>query len=1050
MKHRTRIFIIYCLLVFAPGLNAQPVYVGMDGDDGNPGTLDSPKKTLQVAVELLNPGDTLFILEGTYRQKVKKNYLRGEAENPIVITAYPGHKVALDGTVDITGNWEHYEGNIYKTLLDTAIWQLFVDDKMMTPARWPNAEAWTPDMWNTDKTWGKQAAGSSYGHFIDDGTKNLAGTGTDFTGAIAIMNIGSWLSFAEKVDHHGTGNPDFTYTPHFPENQYHHKITHGRYFFEASMACLDVADEWYFNPDTRELFLFPNNGLDPTGRDIRGKTLTYALEFNQARYLEIRNIDFFGCTVKMEYTRHSSLVNCNFLYPSFSRRMLGSINFAQPTLISSGSSDIESYNRVINCTFEKTDGSGLKIVGKHDLVENCYFHNIDYSCVGGLNDITVAAVSTNHFTFRYNTIDMGGNSLGVKTGNSCIVEYNKVSNIGFLQHDGSAIQTSSTNLTDVMFRRNWVTDCIKSALRFDSPWTQPDIYGTWGTMKYNVAWNARPMVPKGDYHTIYHNTAFDNGDFDISIFSDVNHGGVNTHTTTRNNAVGAFSGNNATGVSPIPGIHDHNWEGIKFNPYQDLKDQLYDPANMDFRPKPGSDLVNGGIEKIGVTEGYFGKAPDIGAYEFGDSVYWIPGRRFPAASNPIPSDHGTTHFEFVDLIWLQGYRSHSSDIYFGTSGSVVENATRESVEFMGSQFNNIFNPGELSTGVTYYWRIDAVSEEDTLKGKVWSFTAGMDANAVVYDADFLVYGLKDTTIMLLDSAVIRMGERKAMTGEDGTGSVIMLQEGAYNFIIERKGYLESSGVIDLLSDTTLIIELEKEYLTAQMTVVDRVTGEPVYRATILHEEQVDLTTRTGTATIDQVGEGYLVFSIEHNDYFTLTDSVLIGNDTTLMIWMTAKLASIQFEISDVSGALSGVNVELNEILNVVSAGDGIAYFYNQPARMEHGYVISKDEYQTIADTLYLETDTVVKIQLEETTAIRKYSGNTINIYPNPANDKIFFHNVEENAIISLFNPEGKGIRVMQSVENSNSLDVSDLPAGIYLLQVLTSKGLKFCKLMNVL
>jgi len=558
MKNRTRIFIVYCLLIFAPGLNAQSVYVGMDGDDGNPGTLESPLKNLQVAVDLLGPGDTLFILEGTYRQKVKKNYLRGDDGNPIVITAYPGHKVIIDGTVDIIGVWEHFEGNIYKTVLDTAIWQLFVDDKMMTSARWPNAEAWTPDRWNPVKTWGNQAAGSSYGHFIDDGTKNLAGTGKDFTGAIAIMNIGSWLSFAEKVDAHGAGNSDFTYIPHFPENQYHLKITHGRYFFEAAMACLDAANEWYFNPDTRELFLYPDNGLDPTGRIIRGKTVTYALEFNQARYLEIRDIDFFGCTVKMEYTHHASLVNCNFLYPSYSRRMLGSITFAQPTLISSGSSEVESYNRVINYTFEKTDGSGLKIVGKHDLVENCYFHNIDYSCVGGLNDITVAAVSTNHFTFRYNTIDMGGNSLGVKTGNSCVVEFNKVSNIGFLQHDGSAIQTSSTNLADVMFRRNWVTDCIKSALRFDSPWTRPDIYGVWGTMKYNVAWNARPMVPKGDYHTIYNNTAFDNGDFDISIFSDVNHGGVNTHTTTRNNAVGAFSGNNATGISPIPGIHDHN------------------------------------------------------------------------------------------------------------------------------------------------------------------------------------------------------------------------------------------------------------------------------------------------------------------------------------------------------------------------------------------------------------------------------------------------------------------------------------------------------------
>lgn len=1121
MKHRILIIILSCLPGFIPGLIAQSVYVGMDGDDGNPGTFGSPLKNLQTAVELLEPGDTLFILEGTYRQKVKKNFLRGEAGSPIVITAFPGHRVILDGTVEITGPWELYEGNIYKTMLDTLIWQLFVDDKMMTSARWPNAEDWTPDMWNTDKTWGKQAAGSSYGHFMDDGTKNLAGTGKDFTGAIAIMNIGSWLSFAEKVDNHGAGNPDFTYTPHFPESAYHHKITAGRYFFEAAMACLDVANEWYFNPDSRELFLYPDNGLDPTGRNISGKTVTYSMEFNEARYLEIRNIDFFGCTVKLEYTRHSSLVNCNFLYPSYSQRMLGSIQFAQPTLVSSGHSETDSYNRVINCTFEKTDGSGLKIVGRYDLVENCYFHNIDYSCVGGLNDITVAAVSTKNFTFRYNTIDMGGNSLGVKTGNSCVVEYNKVSNIGFLQHDGSAIQTSSTNLADVMFRRNWITDCIKTALRFDSPWTNPEIYGVWGTMKYNVAWNARPMVPKGDYHTIFHNTAFDNGDFDISIFSDVSHGGVNTHTVTRNNAVNAFSGENATGISPIPGIHDHNWEGIKMTPVMDLKDQLYDPANLDFRPKLGADLVDAGIDQSGVTERYIGIAPDIGAYEFGDSVYWIPGRRFMSASTPIPPNNGTSHYEFVDLIWLEGYRSQSSNIYFGTTEESVESATRESTEFMGNQVNNMFNPGALSAGETYYWRIDAVSGKDTVKGKVWRFTAGLDANPVVYDASFLVYGSKDSTVVLLDSARIRLGTRKAMTGEEGTGTVFMLREGSYPYMIRRNGYRESSGIIELMSDTllvdtleyttytlsvllqdkatgepvrsgeilfdgqvlitdqegkivitdvdygnyplsatapgyqpvevkaeiwsdtTLVIELEGKYLSAGLTVVDRVTGDPLYRAVIRHDDQLVLTGKSGTATMDRILEGYWVYSVEHGDYFALTDSLWITGDTSLVIRMTPRFASIRILVSDGSGPIAGALVELNEIQSNFTGADGIVLFYKKQARMEYFFTVSKEPYPTVSGTLFLETDTLVNINLEMETGIDGKAVSGIRFFPNPASEIIFISGGEELAGISILNPEGRLLQIMKAKGRYGYLDVSGLSEGWYILRFLTAKGLEY-------
>ena len=34
-----------------------------------------------------------------------------------------------------------------------------------------------------------------------------------------------------------------------------------------------------------------------------------------------------------------------------------------------------------------------------------------------------------------------------------------------------------------------------------------------------------------------------------------------------------------------------------------------------------------------------GEAPDIGAYEYGDSVYWIPGYRYPHPSFPIPRNN---------------------------------------------------------------------------------------------------------------------------------------------------------------------------------------------------------------------------------------------------------------------------------------------------------------------------------------------------------------------------------------------------------------------------
>ena len=91
------------------------------------------------------------------------------------------------------------------------------------------------------------------------------------------------------------------------------------------------------------------------------------------------------------------------------------------------------------------------------------------------------------------------------------------------------------------------------------------------------------------------------------------------------------------------------------NLYNDESSDIH-PTNRlqdyDFRPRKGSSLIDGGKVIPGLNDGqdlqfnyppsfsgqnrkYVGEAPDIGAYEYGDSVYWIPGYRYPHPSFPI-------------------------------------------------------------------------------------------------------------------------------------------------------------------------------------------------------------------------------------------------------------------------------------------------------------------------------------------------------------------------------------------------------------------------------
>ena len=44
---------------------------------------------------------------------------------------------------------------------------------------------------------------------------------------------------------------------------------------------------------------------------------------------------------------------------------------------------------------------------------------------------------------------------------------------------------------------------------------------------------------------------------------------------------------------------------------------LYNPEDLDFRLKAGSAAIDAGMELPTITDGFTGKAPDLGAYELG-------------------------------------------------------------------------------------------------------------------------------------------------------------------------------------------------------------------------------------------------------------------------------------------------------------------------------------------------------------------------------------------------------------------------------------------------
>ena len=78
--------------------------VSIQGDDNNSGTLQQPWKTFSHAVSQSQPGDIIWVREGSYKQQLAP--LNSGAENkPIIFAAYPGETVILNGKgVDLEKN----------------------------------------------------------------------------------------------------------------------------------------------------------------------------------------------------------------------------------------------------------------------------------------------------------------------------------------------------------------------------------------------------------------------------------------------------------------------------------------------------------------------------------------------------------------------------------------------------------------------------------------------------------------------------------------------------------------------------------------------------------------------------------------------------------------------------------------------------------------------------------------------------------------------------------------------------------------------------------
>ena len=88
-------------LILSP-LSGKEYFTGINGSDSNPGSENAPFKTIQKGVNVLQPGDTLTILPGIYRENVTWRF-NGSADKQTTVRAKLPGTVLLRGDIPVSG-----------------------------------------------------------------------------------------------------------------------------------------------------------------------------------------------------------------------------------------------------------------------------------------------------------------------------------------------------------------------------------------------------------------------------------------------------------------------------------------------------------------------------------------------------------------------------------------------------------------------------------------------------------------------------------------------------------------------------------------------------------------------------------------------------------------------------------------------------------------------------------------------------------------------------------------------------------------------------------
>ena len=393
------------VIVFAQSTHAADYHVSPLGNDANTGLgLEDATalRTIQAAVDKAQPGDTVLVHAGTYRETV--TFPRsGTPRKRITVKPYENDTVVVSGCDPITG-WERHTDTVWKAPMPWTLGkgrnQVFVNDEVRIEARHPNEPEGDLGMYVSDLSplWPTFAEFS-----IPDPTKEpgrivgklLEGfPDNHWQGACYYgVHYQGWSAQTGIIEGSKDGEitvGDRTRTWWFgPAYGGRYKPEEGRGMIVGHMNALDQPGEWHWQDDT--LYLIPTHGLEP--RDGEAKRRQLAFDLSGREHIHISGLNIQAASMRLDGSANCVVDGCTLEYISHFTRFysIGQIENGRNT-IKSGETGIfvgGRDNAFLHCTVRYSAGAGFYLRGYHHTIHNCLIDEIDY-CSHYLNAITDA------------------------------------------------------------------------------------------------------------------------------------------------------------------------------------------------------------------------------------------------------------------------------------------------------------------------------------------------------------------------------------------------------------------------------------------------------------------------------------------------------------------------------------------------------------------------------------------------------------------------------------------------------------------------------------